>query len=151
MDKLVKNKFKWNEKGFTMIEMLLVLSIVMVVSTSVIFFTSTRMKEMEEERFYKQLHLDVQRLQAISIGEYGYTHLTFKNNKTKYEAIMSNVLLFERDLPKNMRLSDDSTLKVISFHPNGNVNDFGNLLFETEKGEKRITLYIGRGVINYEK
>lgn len=145
------NKFKWNEKGFTMIEMLLVLSIVMVVSSCVVFLTSTKMKDMEEERFYRQLHLDIMRLQAISIGGNRYTYLNFPNNRTRYKAESAGVVWFEKDLPKNMRLGDESTLKGISFHPNGNVNSFGNLLFVTERGEKRITVYISRGVINYEK
>ena len=144
-------KFKWNEKGFTMIEMLLVLSIVMVVSSSVLFISSTKIKEMEEERFYRQLHLDIQRLQAFSIGEFKYTYLEFSNFRTRYEAKSGDEILFEKDLPKNMRLADESTLKRVAFHPNGNITNFGNLLFETERGEKRITVYIGRGVINYEK
>lgn len=151
MDKSFVNKFEWNEKGYTLIEMLLVLSIVMVVSSSVLFFTTNKWKEIEEERFYKQFHLDLQRLQAISIGEYRYTYLTFSNNKTKYEAKSANGLLFEKDLPKHMRLGDESTLKIIAFHPNGNVNDFGNFLFITDQGEKRMTVHIGRGVISYEK
>ena len=67
------------------------------------------------------------------------------------KAKSANVILFEKELPRNMHLADESTIKTISFHPNGNLNNFGNLLFETERGEKRITLYIGRGVINYEK
>ncbi|WP_269915886.1 competence type IV pilus minor pilin ComGD [Psychrobacillus psychrodurans] len=142
---------KLNQKGFTMIEMLLVLSIVIVVSSSVLLLTSTKMKEMEEERFYRQLHLDIQRLQAISITDYRYTHLTFPANRTKYQGKIADKLLFEKELPKHMRLSVDSTLKGIAFHPGGNVNDFGNFLFETDKGEKRITIYIGRGVVNYEK
>ena len=151
MDKLVKNKCKWDEKGFTIIELLLVLSIVMVVSSSVILLSSSRLEEMEEERFYKQLHMDIQRIQAISIGESKYTYLHFINNRTSYQAKSANVTLFEKEFPKNMRLADESTIKTISFHPNGNLNNFGNLLFETERGEKRITIYIGRGVINYEK
>ncbi|MEK3981227.1 competence type IV pilus minor pilin ComGD [Psychrobacillus sp. FSL K6-2836] len=144
-------KFKWNEKGFTMIEMLLVLSIVMVVSSSVLFITSTKMKDMEEDRFFRQLHLDILRLQAISIGENRYTYLNFPNNRTQYKAESAGIVWFENDLPKNMRLSNESTLKVITFHPNGNIYSFGSLLFETDRGEKGITLYIGRGVINYEK
>ncbi|WP_370627158.1 competence type IV pilus minor pilin ComGD [Psychrobacillus sp. INOP01] len=151
MNKFVLTKFKLNEKGYTLIEMLLVLTIVMVVSSSVLFITSTKMKDMEEERFYRQLHLDILRLQAISIGENRYTYLNFPNNRTQYKAESAGTVWFENDLPKNMRLSDESTLKVISFHPNGNINSFGNLLFETERGVKRITFYIGRGVINYEK
>ena len=95
--------------------------------------------------------MDIQRIQAISIGESKYTYLHFINNRTSYQAKSANVTLFEKEFPKNMRLADESTIKTISFHPNGNLNNFGNLLFETERGEKRITIYIGRGVINYEK
>jgi len=144
-------KFKWNEKGFTMLEMLLVLMIVMVVSSSVLFLISPKMKKVEEERFYKQLHLDILRLQAISIGELGYTVLDFPNNRTKYEGKMRGVLLFEKEFPKDIRLSSNSSLKDIAFHPNGNISDFGNFLFKTDDGEKRMTVYIGRGVINFEK
>ena len=144
-------KFKWNEKGFTMLEMLLVLMIVMVVSSSVLFLISPKMKKVEEERFYKQLHLDILRLQAISIGDLGYTVLDFPNNRTKYEGKMRGVLLFEKEFPKHIRLSSNSSLKDIAFHPNGNISDFGNLLFKTDDGEKRMTVYIGRGLINFEK
>ena len=134
-----------------MLEMLLVLMIVMVVSSSVLFLISPKMKKVEEERFYKQLHLDILSLQAISIGERGYTVLDFPNNRTKYEGKMSGVLLFEKEFPKDIRLSSNSSLKDIAFHPNGNISDFGNFLFKTDDGEKRMTVYIGRGVINVEK
>lgn len=151
MANFIQYKFKSDEKGFTIIEMLLVLSIVMVVSSSVILLSASKLEEMEEERFYKQLHLDIQRIQAISIGENKYTYIYFINNRRSYQARSANIILFEKELPRNMHLADESTIKTISFHPNGNLNNFGNLLFETERGEKRITLYIGRGVINYEK
>ncbi|SDM86861.1 prepilin-type N-terminal cleavage/methylation domain-containing protein [Psychrobacillus sp. OK028] len=145
------NKFSWNEKGFTMIEMLLVLSIVVVVSSSVLFVNSTRMKDLEEERFFQQLQLDIHRLQAVSIGEYKSTYLEFTNRRRSYEGKVGNVILFEKDMPNNIYLSDESRLKQLKFHPKGTIENFGNLLFITEKGEKRITLYIGRGVVNYEK
>lgn len=134
-----------------MIEMLLVLSIAIVVSSSVLLLSSSKMQEMEEERFFNQLHLDIRRLQAISLGEFKYTYLEFGNNRTKYIGKSAGVTLFERELPKNTRLADESTLKTIYFHQNGNLTNFGNFLFDTERGEKRVTLYIGRGVINYEK
>lgn len=151
MDKKVKNKGMWGEQGFTMIELLLVLSIVVVVSSSVLFISSTRMKEIEEERFFRQFHLDIQRLQAVAIGEYKSTYLEFTNRRTSYEGKVGDEILFEKNMPNNMHLGIDSTLKQLRFHPKGNVDNFGNFLFITEKGEKRITVYIGRGVINYEK
>lgn len=140
-----------NEKGFTMIELLLVLSIVVVVSTSVLFISSSNTKEMEEKRFFRQFQMDIQRLQAVSIGEYKSTYLEFTNRRRSYEGKLGNVLLFEKNLPTGMQLAEGSKLKQLKFHPNGNVDSFGNFLFVSETEEKRITVYIGRGVVNYEE
>ncbi|WP_391116051.1 competence type IV pilus minor pilin ComGD [Psychrobacillus sp. L3] len=141
---------KLNERGFTLIEMLLVLSIVMVMTSSIIFVATSKLEEMEEKRFFKQFQLDVQRLQSIAIGEQKYTYISFKENGSKYIAKSANVELFEYGMPIGVRLSRDSSLKDITFHPNGSVKEFGTLLFDTKKGLKKVTLYIGRGRMNYE-
>lgn len=142
---------KQYEKGFTLIETLLVLSIVMVMTTSIIYVTSSKMEEVEEKRFFRQFHLDMQRLQSIAIGEYKYTYVNFVENGSKYVAKSANVTLFEYKVPKHMRLSMDSYLKGIAFHPNGTVSQFGSFLFETKKGNKTVTVYIGRGRLSYEE
>ena len=142
---------KWNEKGFTMIEMLLVLSIMMVATSSIIFVATSKLEEVEEKRFFRQFHLDMQRLQAIAIGEYKYTYMNFDENGSKYVAKNANVPLFELKLPDHLRLSTDSYLKGITFHPNGTVSQFGTFLFETRNGPKTVTVYIGRGRLKYEE
>lgn len=141
---------KSNERGFTLIELLLVLSIVMVMTSSIIFVATSKLEEVEEKRFFKQFQLDVQRLQSISIGEQKYTYINFKENGSKYIAKSANVELFEYGMPIGVRLSKNSNLKEIAFHPNGSVKEFGTLLFETKNGLKKVTLYIGRGRMNYE-
>lgn len=140
-----------NEKGFTLIEMLLVLSIVMVMTTSILFIGTAKLEELEEKRFFKQFHLDIQRLQAIAIAEEKYTYIKFSEKGTIYTAKSANVMLFEYKLPLNVRLSTQSYLQEISFHPNGSVKEFGTLVFETSKGLKVITVYIGKGKLKYEE
>ncbi|WP_166462435.1 competence type IV pilus minor pilin ComGD [Psychrobacillus vulpis] len=142
---------KLSQNGFTFIEMLLVLSIVMVITSSVVFVTTSKLEEIEERRFFKQFHLDVQQLQSIAIGEEKYTYLNFFDNGSKYVAKSANVKLFEYELPAGVRLSKNSNLKEIAFHPNGSIKEFGTLLFETTNGSKKVTFYIGRGRVNYEK
>lgn len=144
-------KGRRNEKGFTLIETILVLSIVMVITSSIIYVTSSKIEEVEEKRFFRQFHLDMQRMQSIAIGEYKYTYINFVKNGSKYEAKSSNAPLFEYELPKHMRLSIYSNLSGIAFHPNGTVSQFGTFLFETEKGTKTVTVYIGTGRLNYEE
>ncbi|MDF2066344.1 MULTISPECIES: competence type IV pilus minor pilin ComGD [Bacillaceae] len=143
-------RYLLHEKGFTFIEMLLVLAIVMVVSASIIFVTSSKFEKMEEKRFFKQFHLDVQSLQSTALAEGIYTHLNFFENGTKYKARHSNEIYMEYELPKGIRLSRNSYLKEIVFHPNGTVKEFGTLLFETDNGLKEVYVYIGKGKLKYE-
>ncbi|MFJ8066720.1 competence type IV pilus minor pilin ComGD [Psychrobacillus sp. NPDC096426] len=143
--------FRKNERGFTLVETMLVLSIVMVITTSVVYVTTTKVEAAEEKRFFRQFHLDVQRLQSIAIGENKYTYLNFDMNGSKYIAKSANIPLFEYEVPKHMRLSIDSYLKGIAFHPNGAVSQFGTFTFDTRKGHKIVTVYIGNGRLMYEE
>ncbi|MEI4771414.1 competence type IV pilus minor pilin ComGD [Psychrobacillus sp. FJAT-51614] len=138
------------ENGFTFIEMLLVLSIVMVMSTSIIFVSTSKFERMEEKRFFEQFHLDVQSLQSIALSERKYMSLVFFENGTKYKAKNANEIYFEYEMPKGIRLSQDSYLKEIVFHPNGTVKEFGTLLFETKNGFKNVYVYIGKGRLRYD-
>ncbi|MFJ7971429.1 competence type IV pilus minor pilin ComGD [Psychrobacillus sp. NPDC096389] len=140
-----------DEKGFTLIETILVLSIVMVITSSIVYVTTSKLEETEERRFFRQFHLDMQRLQSIAIAESKYTHIYFDGNGTKYIGGLSDAPLFEYKLPKHMRLSFNSNLKRVSFHPNGTVSQFGTLYFETGTGHKTVTIYIGGGKVNYEE
>ncbi|MFF2754337.1 competence type IV pilus minor pilin ComGD [Psychrobacillus sp. NPDC058041] len=141
---------KLNEKGFTLIEMLLVLAIVMTITSSVIFIATSKFVEIEEKRFIRQFQLDVQSIQSVAIAEEKYAYLNFFNGGTKYVAKSANTILFESEMPAGYRLSTESNLKEIGFHPNGSIKDFGTLIFETKKGSKKVILYIGRGRMNYE-
>lgn len=142
---------KLDEKGFTLIEMLLVLSILMVMTSSVIFASTNRLAEIEGKRFFRQFHLDIQRLQTTAIVEEKYAYIRFSENGTKYIASSANAQLFEYNLPSGISLSKESSLKGVTFHPNGSVQEFGKLLFETKKGIKQVTIYIGKGKLNYEE
>lgn len=142
---------KSNEKGFTLIEMLLVLSVVMVITSSLFIFTTSYSEKVEERRFFRQFHLDIQRLQAIAIAEQKYTYILFYAGRDGYVARSQNVDLFETDMPESVRLSSGSYLKDVYFHPNGAVKQFGSFLFETKNGDKKVTINIGQGRLNYEE
>jgi prepilin-type N-terminal cleavage/methylation domain-containing protein len=142
---------KLNEKGFTLIEMLLVLAIVMTITSSVIFIATSKYVEIEEKRFFRQFQLDVQSIQAVAIAEEKYTYIIFLNVESKYVAKSANTILFESEMPAGYRVSTESNLKEVGFHPNGSVKEFGNLIFETKNGTKKLILYIGRGRMNYEE
>lgn len=142
---------KRNEQGFTIIETILVLSIVMVITSSIVYVTTSKVEQAEEQRFFRQFHLDMQRLQSIAIGETKYTHIYFDGSGKKYLGGWADVQLFEYELPKHMRLSINSNLKRVSFHPNGTVSQFGTFTFSTREGYKTVTVYIGSGRLSYEK
>ncbi|SER80985.1 competence type IV pilus minor pilin ComGD [Psychrobacillus sp. OK032] len=148
-------RVKRNEKGFTLVETILMLSIVTVLTSSIVYVTTSKIEAAEEKRFFRQFHLDMQKIQSIAIGETKYTHIYFDENGSKYVGEWANTRLFEFKVPKHMRLSIDSNLKRVSFHPNGMVTQFGTFLFEIKKGTKTVTksvtVYIGTGRLKYEE
>ena len=56
----------------------------MVITSSIVYVSTSKVEEAEERRFFRQFHLDMQQLQSIAIGETKFTHIKFDENGTKY-------------------------------------------------------------------
>ena len=136
--------------GFTLIETTLMLTILMVITSAVIYGTNNKIEELEERRFFRQFQLDIQRAQSLALGHEQYIVLTFDNKGTRYLTKNSNNTLFEHVLPSHISLSEDSNLKDLIFLPNGSVRNFGKFVFLTSKETKIVTVHIGTGRLAYE-
>lgn len=141
-----------NEKGFTLIEVLLVLSIALVISSTVLFISSSYIDKKSFQLFINQFKLDVYHLQILSIHNGTYSELVFGDNGTSYTAKKS---FFEpvvkRQFPKGITLSKSSSLTEIAFHPNGTIEKFGTLVFNTPNGVILLRVYIGKGRMTVEE
>ncbi|RNC99218.1 type II secretion system protein [Lysinibacillus halotolerans] len=135
-----------NDQGFSLIEMLLVLFIVIVVSSIVYKVTYTISEKQAVEQFFNQVQLDIQRMQALAIEEKKTINVLFSDNNT-YKAYYSldGKKIFERSFPSIVQLNIYSNLKNIVIYPNGEVVNFGKIIFYTPFGERQLIVNIQKG------
>lgn len=135
-----------NHFGFTLIEILLVLSIVLL-TTSVIFqITVTLSEKRVVDQFFQQLMLDIEEMQARAIENEETIFIQFNNdNRYKALSVSSGEVILEKSFPDKIKLDIYSNLKRFVISPKGEVSHFGTIRFETPYGRKNLIIYIKEG------
>lgn len=143
---MILTKYIKTDKGFTLIEMLLVLFIVIVVSSFVYKISLTITEKQVIDQFFNQVQLDIQSMQALAIEEKKTINVLFSDNNT-YKAYYSldGKKIFDRSFPTNIQLNIYSNLKNIVIYPNGEVVNFGKIIFYTPFGERQLIINIQKG------
>lgn len=138
-------KYIQNERGFTLIEMLLVLFIVMIVS-SIVFQISFKLSEKQViNHFFKQIQFDLQRMQSLAIETGETTMVIFVDNNTYIGYQDFGEVVFEKSFPPGVELNKYSNLKKIHYNSKGEVIKFGTVMFHTINGEKSLIINIEKG------
>lgn len=136
------------EKGFTLVESLLVLLIIAILTAIIIPISNRWVMEKEEEQAISALVAAIYAVQSYSMAHEVYTKLVFSRSdgRTFYTAAaIDNRQLFRQELPEGMSISGSSNLKMIEFHGNGDVFNFGKLIIIGKSGKTTITFQFQRG------
>lgn len=135
------------EKGFTFVEMLLVLTIITVVSLTIFTQGSKGFEARENNHFYDLLVRDILYIQSMSLKNRDKTVLEFNEKKRYYQAKYrdSNKLIFQRDLPQKLKILNTSTINKVGFNERGNASYVGKIVFEIEGDVKELFVYLGAG------
>ncbi|KXH87448.1 competence type IV pilus minor pilin ComGD [Sporosarcina sp. HYO08] len=134
------------EDGFTFLEMLLVLSVLSVITMIVMPISANWIQQETEEDAFDAFLSSIQFIQAYAMANDVSTKMEFKHEGTMYITATSRKLEFERtNFPTGMRLSDLSPMKVIEFHPSGDMIRTGTMTIETTNGLKNIRFQFQRG------
>ncbi|WP_255349280.1 prepilin-type N-terminal cleavage/methylation domain-containing protein [Paenisporosarcina sp. HGH0030] len=140
-----------DNKGYSLLELLLVLTIVLVISTSVLYANNQYVERHTFDLFYNQLKLDAIHTQMTAVEEKRYVKLIFNAGGTRYIGRKSLYEpLFERNLPAGYSLSSSSTLTELAYLPNGTIEKFGTIAFVTPGGIKIVRVFIGKGRMSLE-
>lgn len=134
-----------NEEGFTLIEMLLVLYIVLLTSSLSVHAISGISEKRSVDQFFQQLMLDVQSAQATAIEKKSTVTIRFLSNKVEASVAAEGAVIFEYEFPENITFIQLSNLKTIIINANGNIRDFGRLKFNTPFGQIHLILNIQEG------
>ena len=136
-----------SERGYTFVEMLFVLFIVICLSTIVVKYSLKAAETRELEQFFTQIQLDIQYIQTYSMHQGEYISMKFENSSKRY-IIKKDIFteLFERPFPKGVELiPSSSSIYTIIYNFNGNIMTPGTVYFKTPQGTKKIVITLGRG------
>lgn len=142
-----------NENGFTLLEMLLVLSVVVIV-TAVILPIGDRWitKQSEEEALYTFI-ATIHHAQAYAMANETYTAIKFRNSGKSYSLFAPGSVTYSTtDFPKGMHwVNSGDRISSVEFHQNGHIINPGTIILSTSTGKKRLTLQLQHGrVVVYE-
>jgi len=135
------------ERGYTFVEMLMVLFVVMCLSAIVVKYSFKAVETRELEQFFTQIQLDIQYIQTYSMHQREYISMKFESSSKRY-IIKKNIFteLYERPFPKGVEfMPASSSIYTIIYNYNGNVITPGTVYFKTPQGIKKVVITLGRG------
>ncbi|MGI2326590.1 competence type IV pilus minor pilin ComGD [Planococcus sp. YIM B11945] len=134
------------ERGFTLIEMVLVMAILMAVVGILIPTYRTFETEKEEQRFFQLLIHDIYFAQSESYRTQTAVAVKFREGASNYEVVQNLYApLATRKLPKTVTVKKSSNITEIYFRSNGAIRSSGTIRFGTSKGERSLIVHLGNG------
>lgn len=136
-----------NQKGFTLIESLLVLSIFMIISSITVFSLKPQHTVMEDEAFLFQLKADLYNAQQYAISHQDEVSIAFFPTQYRYSIFLRPELppIVNRNYSTNIYLSEGTIPLYFKYLSDGNVNKFGTLFIQTNNKKYVLTILIGKG------
>jgi competence protein ComGD len=134
-----------NQKGFTLIESLIVLSIFLIISSITAFSIKPQFHSVNDKAFITQLKADLYYGQQFAIANQMEVKVIFYEHEHLYVLIAGSNRIVERTHSPKIRVSQGTIQLYFKFNPNGNLDRFGSLFIRTEQKLYRLTLLIGKG------
>lgn len=137
-----------DSRGFTLIETLVVLSIVAVISTVTIFQINPNKNMFDHHLFLSQLQSDFYLAQQYAISHQQELTVVFDLQQKRYYIRVifdGGFTVVEKKFPPNVSLKNGSLPLTFKILPDGNVNQFGSLNIYIGGKEYRLTFLLGKG------
>lgn len=133
--------------GFTLLESLIVISVVSIVLLFGVFSLNPIMELMQKRMFISQLESDLYYAQSHAINRKERVSIIFSRSDNRYSATgESSGILFNRGLQHSVKISGGS-LNQLRLHitPEGTINNFGSVIFDLNNQTIELNFHIGRG------
>ncbi|MED1205144.1 competence type IV pilus minor pilin ComGD [Heyndrickxia acidicola] len=135
-----------SRKGFTLIEMLVVLSVtVILISLGGLSFKPLSFM-MDRKMFISQLEADLYYAQSYAINRRIEVYVQFYAEAGRYVATDSNhVRIIDRTFSPSTKILSGTNLTAFSITPDGNISRFGTMYFKAGNEKIKLVVNIGRG------
>jgi len=136
-----------NHKGFTLIEALIVLSIVIVISSISLLQLRPLHESKKIDHFLEQLQNDIFYSQQYAISHNESTRLYFSVSGSYYElsSTKTNDVILVRKIDPAIRIIITTLGARLVFTSNGNIQRSGEILFLYKDNKYTVTFLLGKG------
>lgn len=134
-----------NQKGFTLIESLIVLSIFLIISSITAFSIKPQYYSAVDKAFISQLKADLFYGQQYAMANQKEVKVIFYEHEHRYLISTVTQQLVERNHSPMITVTQGTIQLFFRFNSNGNVDRFGTLYIRTQQTNYRLTLLIGKG------
>jgi competence protein ComGD len=134
------------EGGFTMIELLIVLSLLVIMMGVVVLNMKPMQESREVQQFIQLLTSDLHYAQQFALTERVQVQVKF-NNTSKQYSIQSGPMNKIKTVryPEGLYFQEVSTGLVFEYSSNGTIKKGGTILLQTKRGLYKIVFLLGKG------
>ena len=141
------------QAGFTLIEMLAVLSIFLVMAAVTTVFVRPQYLMFEKEQFYSQLKGDLLYAQQYAISRQQPVVVYLRPKESRYFIVQksNNQRIVEREIPNTIQLGQGTLKNIFQFGHDGRIAQFGTIIFSVGGQNYEVHIQIGVGRIRIVK
>jgi competence protein ComGD len=145
--------FHKNSKGFTIVEMMIVLMVVTFMSSIIWYNGANIHKRKVIDQFFRQLETDILYVQQYAMVHQEQILIYWYPDQSYYEAerYAFKGELFERKYGKHIQVKATTLRFPIIFMPNGSINRGGSIFIYIDDETYKVIFTIGKGRFRVEK
>ncbi|CUB10785.1 hypothetical protein BN2127_JRS1_02571 [Bacillus cereus] len=141
------------QKGFTLLEMLLVLFAISVLSMVTYFNVHSLYEKQKIEQFLRQFSNDILYMQQLAINRQKHYTLRWHKDRHMYYIGESstNLAIIKREYDSDIQLDLNTFPNPMTYNPSGNINRGGTILLSYRSYKYEIVFQLGRGRFTYRE
>lgn len=136
-----------SEQGFTLLETLLVLSIVIVITSIPILKLAPLYQQQKTQHFLEQLEDDLLYAQLYALSNSATVRVYFYYQQSTYRVIVgsTNQPILTRSYDKDIKIDPFTLGSTVTFRSNGNVSNAGTIRITIQEARYNLVFMIGKG------
>ncbi|MDA2616427.1 comG operon protein ComGD [Bacillus cereus] len=141
------------QKGFTLLEMLLVLFAISVLSMVTYFNVDSLYEKQKIEQFLRQFSNDILYMQQLAINRQKHYTLRWHKDRHMYYIGESStdLSIIKREYDSDIQLDLNTFPNPMTYNPSGNINRGGTILLSYRSYKYEIVFQLGRGRFTYRE
>ncbi|HDX9626640.1 TPA: type II secretion system protein [Bacillus cereus] len=141
------------QKGFTLLEMLLVLFAISVLSMVTYYNVHSLYEKQKIEQFLRQFSNDILYMQQLAINRQKHYTLRWYKERNMYYIGESgtNRFIIKREYDGDIQIDLNTFPNPMTYNPSGNINRGGTILLSYRSYKYEIVFQLGRGRFTYRE